>query len=215
MELPNNIIRHYLKNVFFISGGACGGKTTIAKHLAEKYHFELYNWDEKYLDHKSISDFEHQPGMNENKNWEEHFSKTPDAYLESVERSIREQVEISVIDLINRSQGQRIIAEGIFNCDILKQISVPGRCVFLFAANEVLKKDFFNRPDKKEMLNLILTLNNPGEKLNNLYKILELKRDRDIEKTRKSKFTYFIRDIQTDEKSRINEIEDYFNFISG
>ena len=37
MELPDNIIKHYLRNIYFISGGLCGGKSTIAKYLSQKY----------------------------------------------------------------------------------------------------------------------------------------------------------------------------------
>lgn len=39
MKIENNIIKHHLKNVYFIGGTACGGKTTISKVLAEKYGF--------------------------------------------------------------------------------------------------------------------------------------------------------------------------------
>ena len=72
MELPDNIIKHYLRNVYFVSGGLCGGKSTIAKYLSQKYDLVLYNWDQKFPEHKAISDQIHQSEMNKQySGWEE------------------------------------------------------------------------------------------------------------------------------------------------
>ena len=50
MKIANNIIKEHLKNVYFLCGGAYGGKTTMAKLLEEKYGFIRYrqgdHWDE-------------------------------------------------------------------------------------------------------------------------------------------------------------------------
>ena len=37
MIFQDNIIKEYLRNVYFISGTPCGGKTTITRALGEKY----------------------------------------------------------------------------------------------------------------------------------------------------------------------------------
>ena len=42
MKIANNIIKAHLKNVYFLCGGAYGGKTTMAKLLEEKHGF-FYN----------------------------------------------------------------------------------------------------------------------------------------------------------------------------
>ena len=42
MKLQDNVLKAYLKNVLFISGTPCGGKTTISRKLAEKYgHLDI------------------------------------------------------------------------------------------------------------------------------------------------------------------------------
>ena len=46
MNIAENILKHSLKNVFFLVGTACGGKTTMARKIAEK-HGLIYideNW---------------------------------------------------------------------------------------------------------------------------------------------------------------------------
>ena len=40
MIFQDNVIKEYLKNVYFITGTPCGGKTTVSRALAEKYGFE-------------------------------------------------------------------------------------------------------------------------------------------------------------------------------
>ena len=37
MKIDNRIIKHYLKNVMFITGTAYAGKSTMAALLAERY----------------------------------------------------------------------------------------------------------------------------------------------------------------------------------
>ncbi len=39
MKISDNIIKEQLKNVYFLCGGAYGGKTTMANLLEEKYGF--------------------------------------------------------------------------------------------------------------------------------------------------------------------------------
>jgi dephospho-CoA kinase len=37
LKIENNILKHYLKNAYFITGTAYAGKSTTVKLLAEKY----------------------------------------------------------------------------------------------------------------------------------------------------------------------------------
>ena len=37
IEIESNILRYYLRNVYFINGTAYAGKSTMAAMLAEKY----------------------------------------------------------------------------------------------------------------------------------------------------------------------------------
>ncbi len=37
MKIENNILKHYLQNVYFITGTAYAGKSTMVKMLSEKY----------------------------------------------------------------------------------------------------------------------------------------------------------------------------------
>ena len=64
MIFQDNIVREYLKNVYFITGTPCGGKTTISRALSKKFGIPVYDIDERFEEHRRMSDPEHQPSMN-------------------------------------------------------------------------------------------------------------------------------------------------------
>lgn len=83
MEIQNNIIKHYLKNCYFITGTACAGKSTMCKILAEKYNMvhceENYNMDMIL----SVVTQKQQPNLNyfnSKASWQEYVSHTPDEF---------------------------------------------------------------------------------------------------------------------------------------
>lgn len=43
MNISENILKYNLKNVFFLTGTACAGKTTMRHALAEKHGFVFFN----------------------------------------------------------------------------------------------------------------------------------------------------------------------------
>ncbi len=63
MNIANNIIKNALKNVYFVCGNACAGKTTLSRMLAGKHGFLLYDMDARYAEHRAVADEAHQPEM--------------------------------------------------------------------------------------------------------------------------------------------------------
>ncbi|MBQ9966282.1 MAG: hypothetical protein IJO95_01445, partial [Clostridia bacterium] len=52
MKIENNILKHYLKNAYFITGTAYAGKSTMVKMLADRY--DMVFCGENY--HSAVSD---------------------------------------------------------------------------------------------------------------------------------------------------------------
>ena len=46
MHIENNILKHYLRNCYFITGTAYAGKSTMCAMLAEKY--DMLHYSENY-----------------------------------------------------------------------------------------------------------------------------------------------------------------------
>ena len=78
MNIANNILKHSLKNVYFLIGTACGGKTTMAREISKKHGFIHFNdnWNEDIFKvWESIIDEKYQPNSTQRREikWEEHF----------------------------------------------------------------------------------------------------------------------------------------------
>ncbi|MCR4648251.1 MAG: ATP-binding protein [Lachnospiraceae bacterium] len=150
MIFQDNIIKEYLKNVYFITGTACGGKTTLTKALVKKYNLPVYVIDERFEEHQAISDSIHQPNMNRQfKDADEFFGRSVEEYKKWLLENGREQLDFILLDLIRLSQNQ------IYLCDIhcadeeVMKFSDPSRVVFMLKYPEAIVDEYSNRPDHK------------------------------------------------------------------
>ena len=95
MNFQDNVIREYLKNVYFVTGTPCGGKTTVSRGLGEKYNIPVYDVDEMFPVHQRMSDVKYQPSMNKSfKDADEFFGRTVEEYREWLISNTREQLEL-------------------------------------------------------------------------------------------------------------------------
>lgn len=86
MNIQDNILKHYLKNVYFVCGTACGGKSTLSRALAEKHGFLLYDADARFDEHIALSAPVAQPSMNRRfASADEFFGRSEEEYLSWLE----------------------------------------------------------------------------------------------------------------------------------
>lgn len=150
MIFQDNVIKEYLKNVYFISGTACGGKTTVSRTLGEKYNIPVYDIDERFPEHQRISDPACQPCMNRRfKDADEFFGRSVEEYSDWLIRNTREQLDYVLLDLIRLSQNGRIICDCHITLDIAKSITEQSRTAFLVREPVNLIDQYCGRPDHK------------------------------------------------------------------
>ena len=94
MIFQDNVMKEYLKNVYFIAGTPCGGKTTISCALAKKYGFEIYDIDERFDEHRKISDPLYQPAMNA-------YFKSADAFFGRTVKEYKNNIDSININNLN------------------------------------------------------------------------------------------------------------------
>ena len=139
MNIENNIIKHHLKNVYWIGGTACGGKTTAAKHLAEKHGFYHYNADEMFRSYKSIAHPKHQPALSkEFKTLMDYFNRPSEIYNAYLEQMNREAFEMMVVDLLKLSVKQPVVVEGHYPPELMLELADHDRIVFFYAEDPVI-----------------------------------------------------------------------------
>ena len=179
MNIESNILRHYLKNVYFITGTAYAGKSTMVKLLSERYG--LICCGENY--HARASDTvaapEYQPDiswLNSLTDFRQFVLRSPEEYERWVYSVAREAAQFEVAELISISRDQKVIADTNIPLDILWEISDYSRVAVLLSPQSLSVDRFFDRddPEKRFLLDVINRCPDPAAAMENFKNGLRL-----------------------------------------
>lgn len=214
MEIKNNIIKEKLKNVYFIAGTNCGGKTSMAKALSEKYDMEYYSADEHYWEHRKISDVSQQPNMNRPfYGWEEYFARDTKDQGEWLLLSEDEEMDFIILDLIILASktDKKIVVDIHRAVDLFTKITDEHRVIFLLADVETVRKQYFGRDDKNPLLECIKReTKDPEKAIQNTLNVACYIAKREIELAKNSPFKWHMRDDKTSFDARLKLVEKHF-----
>lgn len=172
MKIENNVLKHYLKNVYFITGTAYAGKSTTVKMLAERY--DMVCCGENY--HMAVSEIvatpETHPDLCYNRSltdWREFVTRTPEEYERWMYAVGREAAEFEVAELIAISQDKKVIVDTNIPLDVLKEISDYSHVAVMLSPQSVSVERFFDRsnPEKQFLLNVIDSCDDPAAVMEN------------------------------------------------
>lgn len=150
MIFQDNVLKEYLKNVYFICGTPCGGKTTVSRELGRRYGIVVYNADDEFSRHQKLSDARFQPSMNKKfKDADEFFGRTAQEYRKWLTDNTREQLEFVILDLIRLSENQKVLCDCDLSVDEAGALTKPERVVFLIREPADLMREYCNRPEHK------------------------------------------------------------------
>lgn len=160
MNIENNILKYYLRNVYFITGTAYAGKSTTVKMLAERYNMVFCG--ENY--HSHISDIvatpEHQPDiywLNHLTDWKQFVSRSPEEYERWIFDTSKEAAQFEVAQLISIASDRKVIVDTNISLDILKEISDYHHVVVMLCPQAMSVDRFFDRndPEKRFLMDVI------------------------------------------------------------
>lgn len=172
MHIQNNILKYYLRNVYFITGTAYAGKSTTVKMLAERYHMIFCG--ENY--HSAVSDIvatpEHQPDicwLNHLTDWKQFVSRSPEEYERWIFDTSKEAAQFEVAQLISIASDRKVIADTNIPLDILKEISDYHHVVVMLCPQSMSVARFFDRndPEKRFLLDIIESCADPEAVMEN------------------------------------------------
>ncbi|MBS7315230.1 MAG: hypothetical protein KIG74_02340 [Clostridiaceae bacterium] len=172
MFIHDNILKHYLRNCYFINGTAYAGKSTMCAMLAERYGMihceENYNLDTIL----SIALPETHPNicyMNTKPSWQHFVSRTPEEYEAWIDGNTQEMQEFEVAELIRLSSERKVIVDTNIPCKTLWKISDYDHVAILLSPQAMSVDHFFDRedPDKQFLLSVIHSCPDPEATLEN------------------------------------------------
>lgn len=213
MKIENNILKHYLKNVYFITGTAYAGKSTTVKMLAERY--DMVFCGENY--HSKVSDAVATPDAQPDicflktlTDWKEFVARTPEEYERWIYSTSKEAAEFEVAELISISQDRKVIVDTNIPVGILKEISNYNHVAVMLSPLSMSVDSFFDRsdPEKQFLLNVIESCEDSKTVMENYRRGLELINGQKHydEYANSGFFTVVRQDTQKDTREEVCEI---------
>ena len=160
MIIENNILKHYLKNVYFITGTAYAGKSTTVKMLSERY--DMVFCGENY--HIAVSDIVATPDLQHDlcyrrtlTDWKDFVTRSPAEYERWIYNSGKEGAGFEIAELISLSKDKKVIVDTCIPLDMLKEISDYNHVAVMLSPQSMSVERFFDRsdPDKQFLLSVI------------------------------------------------------------
>ena len=179
MKIANCILKHYLKNVYFITGTAYAGKSTAVKMLADRYGMiccgENYHMDVSEI----VATPQTHPDLCYNRqltDWREFVTRAPEEYERWIYAVGREAAEFEVAQLIAVSQEKKVIVDTNIPLDILHEISDYDHVAVMLSPQSMSVDRFFDRadPEKQFLLNVIDSCDDPAAVMENYRRGLAL-----------------------------------------
>lgn len=174
IQISDNIIRHYLRNVYFINGHSYAGKSTMVRMLAERY--DMIHCGENYNDvfpREKLTRWK-QPGLSyfeTMSGWQEWLNMTPEQHWNWTQQVAQECVEIEIMELAQRAAGgKKVIVDTNIPPEVLRVISDYDHvAIMLCDPPDICATRFFDRddPDKKFMMDQIRKSPDPEATLRN------------------------------------------------
>lgn len=179
IAIESNIIKYYLRNVYFITGTAYAGKSTAVKLLSEKYG--MICCGENY--HCAVTDKVASPDIQPDlcfigqmKDGRDFVMRSPEEYSRWIKGCSNEVTGFEIAELISVSKDKRVIADTNIPPDILREISDYHRVAVMLAPQSMSVERFFERsdPEKQWILRQINACDDPQKVMENYKKGLAL-----------------------------------------
>ena len=221
MNIAENILKHNLRNVFFLTGSCLAGKTTIARELSKKYGFIHFNdnWhEESFKVWTSIIDAKYQKKAASRQavtDWEAHFDRTVEEFLAAGDyNGYDEYLEYAMIELIKLSQMNKVVADVGFPIRLLAEVSDYDRIACMIASNELLTcENYGSRADHKEFLDCILSLKDPEKKIAVQEELFRIGAEKALNEAREHDLFYVIRTEDSSIEDTLDIIERHFRLL--
>lgn len=174
IQLSDNIVRHYLRNVYFINGHSYAGKSTMVKMLAE--HYDMIFCGENFhnvFPRDQLSRWK-QPALcyfDTMNGWEEWLNMSPEEHGQWTDKCSQECIDIEILECIKlAASGKKVIVDTNIPPNVLRNISSYHRvAIMLCEPADICKTRFFDRddPDKKFIMDQIKRTKDPEATLEN------------------------------------------------
>lgn len=166
-------------HMFFITGTAYAGKSTMVKLLAEKYNGILCeeNYHDRLLPELDKTEFPCLTYTRDLEDWHDFIRRSPEEYkawMDGVSKEC-EILELRILDGL-KEQDQPVFVDTNISLDTLKTITPHNHVLVMLADPQISVRRFFERPDREKqfLYQLIMDEPDPEKAMENYRKGLTL-----------------------------------------
>lgn len=204
------------RNIFFLTGCPCGGKTSIGRMLAQKYDMYYFSGDGKRFRYYKLADpLKHRyMTMDTSDFWE----WTLDEMIAWEKGVIAEQTPMILKDA-ERLAGiyGAVLFDGMLDMEQLTKAADPDRIAWLSVDRDACERDFFARGDHSGMVDAIM--NTPGISGAEKERRISMRKSAAIGAFWEDPAKYGIRDFRRDDavspEERAEQVAEYFSLRPG
>ena len=219
MNIAENILKHSLQNVYFLTGTPLAGKTTMARALAKKYNLVYFSEDwytDSFKLFRSLCDEKYQPYSSKKEkiiDWEAHFGKSLEEFLadDSGIKGNDEYIEFAIIELIKLSQKRRVITDIVIPIPLVTEISDYSRIACLMASPELITcENYGSRDSHKAFLDCLKSLKEPEKKIAVQDELFRIRAEHTFEEVRQNELFTIVRTEESTVENALELLEKHF-----
>ena len=154
----------YFNNVYFITGTAYAGKSTMVRLLSEKYDGILCeeNYHDRFFPDPDPAEFPCLSYTHNLSDWHDFIRRTPEEYASWIDGAGKEceTLELRILPEL-AAQGKPVFVDTNISIETLKSIANPDHVLVMLADPMISVKRFFERPDREKQFLYQLILEEP------------------------------------------------------
>lgn len=154
----------FFENIYFVTGNAYAGKSTIVKLLAEKYDGILCeeNYHDILLPDLDRKAFPCLTYTRELEDWHDFIRRKPEEY-ESWIDGVSKECEILELRILEELVKQRkpVFVDTNISLETLRKIAQPNHVLVMLADPNISVSRFFDRPDREKQFLYQLIMEEP------------------------------------------------------
>ena len=160
------------KNIYFITGNAYAGKSTMVKLLAEKYNGIACeeNYHDVLLNDLDRDQFPCLTYTRDLKDWHDFIRRTPEEYEAWID-GVSKECEILELRILKKwiCQEKPVFVDTNISIETLKDIAKPNHVLIMLADPQISVSRFFDRPDREKqfLYRLIMEESDPESAMEN------------------------------------------------
>lgn len=217
IEKNRDRLKELFKNVYFITGTATGGKTTMSNMIAEKYGFIRYDVDREFDKHQKLSNEIDQPAMNKKfKDADEFFLRDKNEYITWLNQNTKEQMDFILQDIAELSKDNIVVCDIHLSVEEARLLSDVNHVIFLIRENnDNVMDDYISRKSHLGFKRFICTSSNVEKAKKNCNEVLKIINDEKCKAIKESEFKYIERNSLSTIEKTLQIIEKQFGLTKN